>query len=342
MSSPPRLQARSSGRAPASADWTALGTTVSVAVAEPTGLAEARAMLADDLAALDVACSRFRSDSEIARVDAADGSPLEISALLADAVAAALDAARLTDGDVDPTVGSAIVELGYDRDFARLPADAPAVPVRVLAVPGWRQVRLDRSRRILQVAPGVRLDLGATAKAFAADRSARRLADYLGCGVAVSLGGDVAVAGAAPEGGWPVAVQDLPPRPGDPVVGPTTVAVTDGGLATSSTAVRRWRRGGTWMHHLVDPRTGLPASTPWRTVSVAASSCLQANTASTAAVIRGADAPRWLDALGLPARLVATDGIVTTVAGWPAESSIANGVPSRAAQPQWSRPERRR
>lgn len=307
--------------ASASADWTALGTTVSVAVSDPHALADARAILTADLDALDLACSRFRPDSEIARIDAADGRPVEVSELLADAVAAALDAARLTDGDVDPTVGSAIVELGYDRDFARLPADAPAVPVRVRAVPGWRQVQFDRARRTVQVGSGVRLDLGATAKAFAADRSAHRLADALGCGVVVSLGGDVAVAGPAPAGGWPIRLQDLPSRPGEPVAGPSaTVSIASGGLATSSTAVRRWRRGGQWMHHLVDPRTGLPAATPWRTVSVAAATCQQANTASTAAVIRASDAPRWLDALGLPARLVSTDGIVTTVGGWPKEA----------------------
>jgi thiamine biosynthesis lipoprotein len=168
----------------------------------------------------------------------------------------------------------------------------------------------------------VRLDLGATAKAWAADRSAARLATALGCGVLVSLGGDIAVAGETPPGGWRVRVQDVTGRPEDPPVGPSAVvAIRDGGLATSSTTARRWRRGGDVLHHILDPRTGLPAPPCWRTVSVAAASCADANTASTAAIIRGRDAPGWLTSLGLPARLVDEAGNVHTVGGWPADPS---------------------
>jgi thiamine biosynthesis lipoprotein len=310
-------------RAPiARAEWVALGTTVTVAVTEPTRLPQAEHMLRGHLAALDVACSRFRADSEIAAIDNAGGRPVHISPLLTEALAAALDAARRSDGDVDPTVGSAIRELGYDRDFALLPSDGPAPALRVRSVPGWRQVELDRERRTVRVPAGVQLDLGATAKAFATDRSAAHLADALGCGVLVSLGGDVAVAGDVPGDGWNVRVQDLPGRVAESPIGPTTtVRITDGGLATSSTAARRWRRGGQWMHHLIDPRTGMPAVSPWRTVTVAARSCLDANIASTCAAIRGDAGPAWLRALGLPARLVDNDGAVTTVNGWPTETS---------------------
>jgi thiamine biosynthesis lipoprotein len=304
----------------ARAEWTALGTTVTVAVTNPTMLAPAECLLTDDLAALDLACSRFRADSEIARIDTAGGRPVQISVLLVDALAAALDAARRTDGDVDPTVGSVIRELGYDRDFAQLPPDGPVPAVHVRSVPGWRQVDLDVIRRIVRVPAGVRLDLGATAKAFAADRSAERLATTLGCGVLVSLGGDVAVAGVAPVGGWIVRVQDLPGRIDDEPTGPiTTVSVASGGLATSSTAARRWRRGGQWMHHLIDPHTGMPAVSPWRTVTVAAATCLDANVASTCAAIRGLMGPATLRGLGLPARLVANDGRIVTLGGWPEE-----------------------
>ena len=99
------------------------------------------------------------------------------------------------------------------------------------------------------------------------------------------------------------------------------MAITSGGLATSSTTVRTWSAGGRPVHHIVDPATGAPASSCWRTVSVAAGTCTDANTASTAAIIRGADAPGWLSGLGLPARLVGQDGTVVTTTGWPAESS---------------------
>ena len=108
--------------------------------------------------------------------------------------------------------------------------------------------------------------------------------------------------------------------PDEPPRGPSTVvAIRDGGLATSSTAARRWQRGGDVLHHILDPRTGLPAAPVWRTVSVAAATCADANTAATASVIRGRQAPAWLASLNLPARLVEPNGTVQTVAGWPAD-----------------------
>jgi thiamine biosynthesis lipoprotein ApbE len=136
--------------------------------------------------------------------------------------------------------------------------------------------------------------------------------------VLVSLGGDTAVAGEPPAGGWRIRVQDRTTLPGEPPGGPSqVVTIRDGGLATSSTAARRWRRGGDILHHILDPRTGRPAAAVWRTVSVAAGSCADANTAATAAIIRGRQAPPWLTGLKLPSRLVAQDGTVLTLAGWP-------------------------
>ncbi len=246
---------------------------------------------------------------------------MEVSPLLAEAIAVALRAARMTDGDVDPTVADAMSDLGYDRDFSLLPAVGPPVRLTVRAVPGWRQVGLDEQARLLTLPRGVHLDLGATAKAWAADRAASRLAGALGCGVLVGLGGDISVAGPPPLGGWRIRVQDITGRPEDPPEGPAAVvAIQAGGLATSSTTARRWRRGGDVLHHILDPRTGLPAPVHWRTVSVAAASCVDANTASTAAIIRGPQALDWLSNLGLPARLVDAAGTVRTVGGWPAES----------------------
>jgi thiamine biosynthesis lipoprotein len=305
----------------AHADWRALGTQVRLVVTDPGRLADGCGLLKADLAAVDAACSRFRPDSELVRVNAtapsrAEGVP--VSPLLAEAIAIALAAARQTGGDVDPTVGAAMAAAGYDRDFALVPQDGPPVRLTVRQVPGWRQVRLDASARTLWLPAGAELDLGATAKAWAADRSAARIAERLGCGVLVSLGGDIAVAGETPPGGWRIRVQDVTGRPEDPPSGPAAVvSIRSGGLATSSTAARRWRRGGDVIHHILDPRTGLPAAPLWRTVSVAAADCLAANTASTAAIIKGAAAIGWLSGRGLPARLVASDGVIVTVAGWP-------------------------
>lgn len=312
------------------AAWPALGMLVQLVVTDPGRLAAARKLLEDDLAELDLACSRFRPDSELTAVanaaQAATGAvTVTVSPLLAEAIAVALRAASLTDGDVDPTVGGVLAALGYDRDFSQVPSSGPVLPVRVRTVPGWRSIRIEKVVQggatpgwRLTVPAGVRLDLGATVKGWAADRSAARIADRIGCGVLVSLGGDTSVAGQPPAGGWRIRVQDLTAMPNEPVRGPSAVvAIRDGGLATSSTAARRWQRGGDMLHHIVDPRTCLPAAPVWRTVSVAAATCADANTAATAAVIRGRQAPAWLASLGLPARLVEPDGTVHTISGWP-------------------------
>jgi thiamine biosynthesis lipoprotein ApbE len=297
----------------AETSWRALGTLVHLVVTEPNALPEARRLLEADLAAVDLACSRFRPDAEICALHG--GRPQQVSPLLAEAIAVALRAAELTDGDVDPTVGAAMSALGYDRDFDQILASDPQ-PVTVRTVPGWRHIHL--AENTLTMPAGVQLDLGATAKAWAADRSAARIARQNGCGVLVSLGGDIAVAGPAPRDGWRIRVQDVTGAPGDPPDGPyTLIAIREGGLATSSTKARRWQRGGDVLHHILDPRTGLPAEPVWRTVSVAAGSCADANAASTAAVIRGRAALGWLARLGLPARLVDATGVVFTVAGWP-------------------------
>ena len=240
------------------------------------------------------------------------------------------------------------------------------------SAPGWRLVELDVRQRTVRVPAGTLLDLGATAKALAADRAAARIAAAVGCGVLVNLGGDIAVAGQPPAGGWRIEVTDELPadQPGDqpgsgPDGGPAGRAAPDGGpagraapagdpgrapvpgrrapgqkvsidaggLATSCTATRSWRRGEALLHHIVVPGTGRPAKGCWRTVSVAAASCVDANTASTAAIIRGQEAAGWLDQLGLPARLVRLDGTVVRTGGWPADG-LPEGVPD------WEAPDR--
>jgi thiamine biosynthesis lipoprotein len=297
----------------------ALGTFATVLVTDPDALGQAHHLVAAELAAIDAACSRFRDDSELWRVNHARGRPVEVSPLFADALTVALDAAELTDGDVDPTCGQSLARLGYDRDFAL--ARQCTDPLRQPPMPagGWRRVELDRGHRAVRVPAGILLDLGATAKALAADRAAAAVQAAVGGGVLVNLGGDLRVAGDPPDGGWPVGIADdagfdtstasVRPR--------QVVMVRDGGLATSSPLGRTWRRGDTRLHHIVDPVTGRSARSCWRTVSVAAATCVGANIASTAAILRSERAIGWLDGLGLPARLVRQDGTVVTVAGWP-------------------------
>jgi FAD:protein FMN transferase len=296
------------------ARFLALGSGAVVLVADERRLGAACLAVDAEVAEIDRACSHFREDSELAMVNNAGGREVAVGDLLLEALEVALRAARLTDGEVDPTVGEAVRVLGYDRDFPAVPATGAPL-LRVAKVPGWRRVQVDRRRKRVRVPAGVRLDLGATAKALAADRAASQAGQAAGCGVLVSLGGDLATEGQPPAGGWAVRITDR--HDAEPGADGETVRVHDGALATSSTTVRRWRRGDQQLHHLVDPATGRPAPVVWRTVSVAAATCVDANTAATAAIIRGERAPAWLDALGLPARLVRPGGSVLRVGGWP-------------------------
>jgi FAD:protein FMN transferase len=205
------------------------------------------------------------------------GGPRRVSALLSGAVHTALAAARDTDGAVDPTT-------------------RPGNPGR------WKAVELDPHRRILDVPVGVEIDVGATGKALMADRIARDALRATGSAVLVNLGGDIAVAG---HWEWDVGVAD--DHRADEAE--QVVRIHSGGVATSSTVVRPG--------HILDPATGEPVHSPWRTVTVAARSCVAANTASTAAIVLGERAPQWLAERALPARLVAHDGGVVCVGGWP-------------------------
>jgi FAD:protein FMN transferase len=305
------------------ARWQALGTTVLLKVERHAALDAAERAARAELDAIDAACSRFREDSELSRANQRAGRTSAVSSLLAEAIDLALRAAAITDGDVDPTIGRALCLAGYDRDWSEMepatgePAPFPGPPARttVTARTGWRAVGLDRRSGLLRIPPGVELDLGATAKAWAADRAAQAAHTAARCGALLGVGGDLAVRGPAPAGGWLVRVTD-DHRDEDPERG-QLIRLSSGGLATSSTTVRRWLKDGREMHHIIDPASGAPARSSWRTVSVAAASCADANIASTAAVIKARAAVGWLRARRLPARLVDQSGAETHVCGWP-------------------------
>lgn len=294
-----------------------------MAVTDRQNLPLATTLLAEELALLDATCSRFRADSELARVNAQSGSRVSISALLVTLVRVGLRAAGATSGIVDPTLGSQLRAVGYDRTFELVRTRGSWSVGRVESPKAnWLDISLDDRRRTLLVPEGVELDLGATAKGWAADHAARRIAAETDDAVLVSLGGDIAVAGSyAARRSWPVRIADDHNTPLDGE-GPV-VEITTGGLATSGTAVRRWATDDGEAHHLVDPRTGRPAVTPWRTVTVAAATCLDANVASTAAVVLGEEGVRWLEQRRLPARAVRHDGSVVSLGGWPSERDAA-------------------
>ncbi len=315
----------------ATADWHAIGTGVRLVVSDGD-LAVARAAVERVLGEVDLAYTRFRPDSELVALNAARGRRVRVSPLLARALAGSLEAARATGGAVDPTVGRALRITGYDADFDQIAGTTRALALKAAPVPGWSVVAFDAAASTVSVPTDVELDLGSTGKGLASDLCAAAALEAVGAdaGVLVSLGGDVAVAGKAPEGGWRILMAEDsrsdPDGPGE------VVAIERGGLATSSTTVRRWSTSdGVTVHHIVDPRTGLPADTLWRTATVVAATCEAANAASTACIVLGAAALDWLASAGLPARLVAQDGAIVRVGGWPEpEDGTGDDEPARA------------
>ncbi|MDF1704864.1 MAG: FAD:protein FMN transferase [Aeromicrobium sp.] len=295
-------------------DWTC---TVRLVVTDPAALGPARRYLTGLMSEVEQSSSRFLATSDLSRVNARSGTFVPVGGRTLALVDVALDAAAETEGLVDPTIGHQVMAAGYDRDIelvrGRLVSAAPAQ-----AVPpaDWRQVRVDHELSRIGVPRGVVLDLGATAKAWTADVAAHTIAALHGTGVLVEIGGDLAVAGRA-DRPWQVHVSEIADGDGE------QIGLTHGGLATSSTAARAWRTAAGDAHHIVDPRTGRPAAGPWRSATVWAPSAVDANTASTAALILGAEAESYLAELELPARLVDHGGRVRTLGAWPVSVEAA-------------------
>jgi thiamine biosynthesis lipoprotein len=295
----------------------AIGTTATVLVEDPATGELAERTLARELEALDLACSRFRPDSELQRLHEHAGETVVVGALLFETLEVACDVAARTGGAVDPTVGNALAALGYDRDLDEVLAHPPAPPGALAPVAGFSHVHLDPQERTVRIPRGVRLDLGSTSKALAADRAAARIAGEIGAGALVGLGGDIAVSGPPPPGGWLVGIareSSAPPAEVDQVV-----AIRDGGLASSAASARTWTAGSRTLHHIVDPSTGDCAGAHWTLVSATGASCVEANLVTTAAMVWGAEALERLAAFEQSVRLVRSDGEVFTLNGWPKE-----------------------
>jgi len=302
--------------------WQILDTSARVVVTDPAFADRAAELVSEQVQEIDQVCGRDRADSELNRIhQAVAGNPTDrpvtVSALLAVLIGAALEAASRTDGDLDPTLTDDLSALGYPEDFTVLQARAGGYTVPITLTRrvrhSWRDVSLTGRR--LRLPAGLRLDLDITARAWAADRAARSIHARFGVGVLVVLGAHVATAGPAPAEGWQFVVQDGAQEPAAPV----GLDAGTAGLATASTVSRGWRFGTRAVQHVLDPGEPLPTAPLWRTVSVAADTCLDAGRVATAAILRGPDAPNWLRAQGYPARLVSATGEVLTVSGWPGE-----------------------
>ncbi|MFI5695850.1 FAD:protein FMN transferase [Kribbella sp. NPDC051586] len=294
----------------ASRTWTAWSCTVRLTVDDPAVLGAACGELKALMDRVDKAASRFRPDSELSIVNSRAGALVPVSRLLVDLVDVSLVAAQMSGGAVDPTVGPAVIAAGYDADIETVRRRFPQAPDEAKPVVGWQEVRLNRKLALLGVPKDCALDLGATAKAWTADRAANVISKRYGCAVLVEIGGDLRAAG-APTKPWVITVAE---RAGEKGI---LVTLAHGGLTTSTRTVRRWQTPTGYNHHVIDPRTGLPAEGPYRTASVWAPTAVRANTFSTALVATGDAALGRLKLAGHPARLVADDGEITELSGWP-------------------------
>lgn len=294
-----------------SAVWNDWSCRVRVTVTRADAMPRAREVLKVVMADVSRSANRFTPDSDLSRVNAGAGRLVPVSRLMMTLVDTALRSAADSHGTVDPTIGEHLLRAGYSEDIERIRGILVPTDSRSAVAADWTRVRVDRDLGRVGVPEGMRLDLGATAKAWTADTAAHRIAGTLGTGVLVEVGGDVSVAGrkVAP---WQVLVREQAGMPGQ------RIGLTHGGLATSSTTARRWRTADGDAHHVIDPRTGQPALGPWRTATVWAPSAVAANTASTAAIVLGDAAVDHLGSLGLAARLVDHDGAVHLLGAWPA------------------------
>lgn len=300
----------------ASAIWTDWSCRVRVTVTRRDALMPAKQQVIALMADVALSADRFVATSDVSRVNRAAGRLVPVRRRTMELLDVALAAAEESGGVVDPTIGAHLLRAGYADDIAEVRDLLVMTNDGPLPRADWTSVRTDRTLFLVGLPADVRLDLGATAKAWTADVAARRIARSLDTAVLVEIGGDVAVAGSRSKP-WQVQVSECSGAPGQPV------GLERGGLATSSTISRRWRTPSGAAHHVIDPRTGRPAEGPWRTVTVWAPTAVRANTASTAALVLGDDAVPHLRGLDVAARLVARDGTVQHVGDWPAETRAA-------------------
>jgi len=297
---------------PSRSTFSVWGLSASLVTTEADAHAEALDITQHILEDMTRAASRFLDDSELTALNAAEG-PFTLSPLLRQVYDAAFAAWRMTDGACDPTVHAALLASGYDTDFDALPTDASR-PLHSTPSPGLGGVSLDEATNVLRRPDGVTFDFGATAKALTCDLIADAVAPL--SGVCIELGGDVAVRGPAPEGLWAIGVAtSLPLTGNEPRVG-----LHHGAVATSSSGLRSWQLNGQRMHHLIDPRTGAPSTSPFLAASVSAADCVTANAFATACVVWGDEALHRVIQSGWSARVVTIEGDVLTVGGWPEDT----------------------
>jgi thiamine biosynthesis lipoprotein len=272
----------------------------------------------DRIAELERRWSRFLPDSEISRLNALAGSPVEVSGDTVALVTRAIEGWRFTGGSYDPTVLGAMLRAGYDRTFDDVARGTESVASDLFLA--CTDIVVEGSTITLPARSG--FDPGGVGKGLAADLVAAELREGGADGVCVNMGGDVRVTGVSPDdNGWGVAVHHVHQE--SPLV---VVTVTEGAVATSTTLKRRWTVDGQRRHHLIDPRTGEPADTDLDHVTVVAGSAWAAEVLAKAVLIRGSAHPFDLVEGVAAALVVTTDGEVFASDGF---AQFCDAIPTR-------------
>lgn len=236
--------------------------------------------------------SRYRSDNIVARINSADGQPVEVDDETARLIDFAVTLHELSDGSFDITSG--VLRRAWNFDGSDRVPDAQTVRA-ALADVGWHKV--DWERPCLTLLPGMQIDFGGIGKEYAVDRAANEVAGLTGSCCLVNFGGDLAASGVqAAEPPWKVGIES-PDRGGQPAE--RLIKLGRGALATSGDARRFLLKDGTRYSHILNPVTGWPVRAAPRSVTVAANTCTQAGMLATLAMLKGPNAEAFLDAQGV-------------------------------------------
>jgi FAD:protein FMN transferase len=278
-------------------DFKAMGSRMHALLdAESAGAEKALESVPSWFEEWEQALSRFRPGNELDDLNHSNGLPMAVSETLWDVFQASLDAEKFTGGLVTPTVLDALVLAGYDRSFDSLASIQAERSHAGYALPGLPEpcsaFAWDIPTRSLVLPDNSHLDLGGVAKGWAADQAMLRLSEF--GPVLVNAGGDIAISAPKSDGQpWPIGIDD-PFQEGAHF---ETLKLEGCGVATSGKDYHRWLKDGIWHHHIIDPRSGLPADTDVMAATVVAPTVMEAEAGAKAVLILGSQAGLdWLEA----------------------------------------------
>ncbi len=260
---------------------------------------------------LEQCWSRFRPHSELSRLAARSGEWVSVSRELLLALVRARRLWEVTAGAFDPTVLRSLEALGYDQTFTAVESTA-ASPVRPIQAPGFEAVEIDDRAQAVRLPADLHLDLGGLGKGLAADLVAEGLLLRGASSALVGLGGDIRTAGEVPDGGWQIPIED----PCTEGAVWCSAVLRDEAIVTSTSLMRRWRRGDQDLHHIVDPITGLPTDTGVAAVVARGAEAWWAEGLAKAVMILGEPAAEsLLEGTGVEATIFRVDGTCVPVHG---------------------------